>query len=85
MPSHLSDEFVERRNRSKYVAPSTIASNPSDFRVRWGHFFRAFPQPARGLAFGMIFFLSLTLRLHWLWVLPLLGLAVVSVIAVRRV
>jgi hypothetical protein len=85
MSQHLPDDIFERRIRSKRVTPFTVASNHGDIRVQWSQFFRAFPQPARGIAFGVVFLLSATLGFHWLCAMPFLVLMCGSFLALRRV
>ena len=81
----LPDDYEKRRNNSRTVDPFSQASNAGDFRVQWLQFFRAFPQPARGIAFALILLLSATLRFHWLWAVPLILLLAFSYLALRRV
>lgn len=85
VPQPLPDDYEERRDRAYSVDPLSQASNPGDYRVQWPQFFRAFPQPARGIAFALIFLLSATLRFHWLWAVPLVGLLVLCFLLLRRV
>lgn len=87
MPRPLPPDFAEQRDRAITVDSESLASNPANFRVRWLHFFRAFPQPARFLTFVLLVLGSLALRGHWLWLLafaPLATLAIVALVKVRE-